>query len=320
MREGENMTATIGFDKPLYILAFDHRDLILAKSVPDHMQDMLTAEQKSEIELARSELLLAKHIVYRGFEAALGAGVAKDKAGILVDELFGADIIGKAEAQGYTIACPAEKSGQAEFEFEYGEDFARHIETLHPAFCKVLIRYNPEGDQELNRRQAASLKRLSDYLHTDRRSLFLLELWVPPERAQITELKGDRKAYDLELRPRLQTEAIQQLQDAQVEPDVWAVEGLDSHENCEKVLLAARTNGRDKVGCLILCESLDQEKVRERLNIAAGVTGFNGFAVGRTIFSDPLTRWAARKITKQAAAAEIGQSYREFVNIFERGR
>ena len=46
-------------------------------------------------------------------------------------------------------ACPAEKSGQDEFDFEYGEDFARHIEAFDPTFCKVLVRYNPEGDRAL---------------------------------------------------------------------------------------------------------------------------------------------------------------------------
>ena len=315
------MTASLGFDKPLYILAFDHRDLILAKSLSEDMLDMLTAEQRAEIELARSELLHAKHVVYDGFEAALATGVTKDNAGILVDERFGADILGEGEAKGYIIACPAEKSGQEEFDFEYGEDFAKHIETLRPTFCKVQVRYNPEGNQAKNLRQSARLKRLSDYLHGESRSLFMLELLVPPERAQLKELKGDKKAaYEVEIRPRLKVEAIQQLQDAQVEPDVWAVEGLDCREDCEKVVVAARSNGRDKVGCMILGEDADQEKVREWLKTAAGVPGFIGFAAGRTIFSDPLTRWNARKSTAQAAASEIGQLFREFVNIFEKDR
>lgn len=281
---------------------------------------MLTAEQRAEIELARSELLLAKHVVYRGFEAALAAGVTKDNAGMLVDERFGADILAKAKAQGYMIACPAEKSGQEEFDFEYGEDFAKHIETFHPTFCKVQVRFNPEGDQALNRRPSARLKRLSDYLHGESQSLFMLELVLPPEKAQLKELKGDRQTYDQEIRPRLKLEAIQQLQDAQVEPDVWAVEGLDSREDCEKVVAAARRNGRDKVSCIILGQGKDQQRASECLTTAAGVSGFIGFTVGRAIFSDPLTRWAARKITIQAAAAEIGQRYREFVNIFDQNR
>ena len=124
----------------------------------------------------------------------------------------------------------------------------------------------------------------------------------------------------MEIRPRLMVEAIHQLQDAQVEPDVGRIEGLDGREDCEKVVVAARYSGRDKVGCIILGGGADQQKVCEWLKTAAGVPGFIGFAVGRTIFSDPLARWLARKTTPQATAAQIGQRYREFVNIFEKDR
>jgi myo-inositol catabolism protein IolC len=309
------MTASLGFDKPLYILSFDDRDLLLAMS---GSEDMLTAEHAAEIESARAQIAFAKHLVYDGFQAALAAGVPKDKAGILVDEQFGADILCSAAGQGYMTACPAEKSGQKEFDFEYGEDFAKHIESFQPRFCKVQVRYNPDGDQDLNRRQAGRLKRLSDYLHGKSRSLFLFELLLPPEKAQLQNLNGDKQAYNMEIRPGLMVEAIRQLQAAQVEPDVWGVEGLYSREDCEKVVAAARSGGRDKVGCIILGGSKDVEKVRERLKTAAGVPGFLGFAVGRTIFSDPLTHWAANELTSKAAASQVGRRYREFVDIFEK--
>ena len=117
---------------------------------------------------------------------------------ILVDEQFGAAILRDASGDGYTTACPAEKSGQEEFDFEYGEEFARHIEAVQPTFCKVLVRYNPEGDRALNQKQAARLKRLSDYLHTSGRSKFMFELLVPPEKSQLDQVKGDKKAYDLQ--------------------------------------------------------------------------------------------------------------------------
>ncbi len=86
-------------------------------------------------------------MIYDGFKAAVAGGVPKEKAGILVDEQFGAAILRDAAAEGFITACPAEKSGQEEFDFEYGEDFARHIEAFGPTFCKVLVRYNPEGDR-----------------------------------------------------------------------------------------------------------------------------------------------------------------------------
>jgi myo-inositol catabolism protein IolC len=259
-------------------------------------------------------------VIYDGFKAAVAAGAPKEKAGVLVDEQFGAAVLRDAKAQGYVTACPAEKSGQDEFDFEYGENFAKHIEAFQPTFCKVLVRYNPEGDQALNRRQSARLKRLSEYLHGTSRSRFMFELLVPAEKAQLERLRGDKKAYDLEMRPRLMVQAIEELQEAQVEPDVWKIEGLDRRQDCEKIVAAAHRHGRDKVGCIILGRGEDDTKVRDWLATAAGVPSFIGFAVGRTDFWEPLVRWRAQKTTRDTAVAEIARRYRELVDIFEKAR
>jgi 5-dehydro-2-deoxygluconokinase len=225
-----------------------------------------------------------------------------------------------ASANGFTTACPAEKSGQEEFEFQYGEDFAAHIEAFNPAFCKVLVRYNPEGDQALNLRQAEQLRRLSDYLKSKGRSRMLFELLVPPEKEQLDRLKGDKKAYDVELRPKLMVGAIEQLQNAGVDPDIWKIEGLDRREDCEKIVAAARQGGRDKVSCIILGRGADDKKVSEWLEIAAPVPGFIGFAVGRTTFWEPVVDWRAGKLARESAVAEVARRYTEFVSIFERAR
>jgi len=304
------MTA-IGFNEPLYILPFDHRGSFQTKMFG--WTGTLSADQTAEI-------ASTKQVIYDGFKAALHAGVPEQKAGILVDEQFGAAILRDARANGYTTACPAEKSGQEEFDFQYGEEFAKHIEAFQPTFCKVLVRYNPEGDRALNLRQADRLKRLSDYLHTNGRSKFMFELLVPAEKAQLDHVKGDKKAYDVELRPRLMVQTIMELQDAQVESDVWKIEGLDRREDCEKVVAAARRRGRDNVGCIILGRGENDQKVREWLTIAATVEGFIGFAVGRTSFWDPLINMRARQITREDAVAQIAGRYREFVDIFDKAR
>src|SRR5271156_2802641 len=226
---------SVGFNKPLYVLPFDHRGSFQKKMFG--WDGALPPEQTAEI-------AASKRVIYDAVREAVSAGVPKEKAGILVDEQFGAAILRDAAADGYATSCPAEKSGQDEFDFEYGEDFAKHIEAFHPTFCKVLVRYNPEGDKSLNRRQSDRLKRLSDYLHSGKsRSRFMFELLVSAEKAQLDRLKGDKRAYDLQLRPRLMAKAIEQLQDAQVEPDVWKIEGLDRHEDCERVVAAARRGG-----------------------------------------------------------------------------
>jgi len=299
---------SLGFDKPLYILPFDHRGSFQKKMFG--WDGELSLQQTGEI-------AAAKRVIYDAFTDAVRAGVPRDKAGILVDEQFGATILRDAAAAGYATCCPAEKSGQDEFDFEYGEDFGKHIEAFHPTFCKVLVRYNPEGNQVLNQRQSARLERLSDYLHSKSQSRLMFELLVPAEKAQLDELRGDKKAYDRELRPTLMAEAIMDLQHAGVEPDVWKIEGLERQEDCEGIVAAARRGGRNRVGCIILGRGEDDRKVREWLSTAAAVPGFIGFAVGRTSFWDPLVDWRAQKITRDAAVAEIARRYQGFVEIFE---
>jgi myo-inositol catabolism protein IolC len=298
-----------GCEGSLYILPFDHRGSFQTKlfgwAAP------LSAAQTAEI-------AAAKQIIYDGLLSAISAGAPRDKAGVLVDEQFGAAILRNASAQHLTTAIPAEKSGQDEFDFEYGEQFSRHIESFNPTFCKVLVRYNPGGDLALNRRQATRLKHLSEVLAARARSRFMFELLVPPQAIQLEQLRGDKRAYDLDLRPRLMVKAIGELQQAGVEPDVWKVEGLDRREDYEAVVAAARAGGRSNVGCIVLGRGENHAKVRHWLSVAAAVPGFIGFAVGRTDFWDPLVAWRMKNATREQAVAVIAARYLEFVDLFER--
>jgi tagatose-1,6-bisphosphate aldolase len=195
---------TLGYNQPLYILPFDHRGSFQTGMFG--WEGALSPEQTVQI-------AAAKRVIYDGLKEAVAAGVPKEHAGILVDEQFGAAILRDAARSGYVTCAPAEKSGQEEFDFEYGEDFAEHIEACNPTFCKVLVRYNPEGDTRLNQRQAARLRRLSDYLHAHERK-YMFELLVPATPGQLNQVGGDRQRYDHERRPALMVNAIRELQEA----------------------------------------------------------------------------------------------------------
>jgi myo-inositol catabolism protein IolC len=299
---------TLGYNKPLYILPFDHRGTFQTGMFG--WKGTLSPEQTAQI-------AAAKEVIYDGFKAAVAAGVAKERAGILVDEQFGAAILQDAAKNGYVTAAPVEKSGQDEFDFEYGEDFMRHIEAFNPTFCKVLVRYNPEGDQDMNARQAGRLRRLSDYLHrTDRKYMF--ELLVPATPEQLQQVGGDRQRYDRERRPALMVSAIRELQEVGVEPDLWKIEGLDRREDCVRVAETARRDGRGEVGCIILGRGEDEAHVHTWLTTAAGVPAFIGFAVGRTTFWDPLIAWREQKSSREVAVAEIARRYGQWVDVFEK--
>lgn len=298
----------LGYSRPLYLLPFDHRHSYLAGMF--HVAPPLTAAQ-------REAVIDSKSVIYEGFRQALADGMPISAAGILVDEEFGAAILRDAASNQYVTALSTEKSGSDEFEFEYGAAFAEHMESFDPTFAKALVRYNPEGDAALNRRQTARLKQLSDYCRSaDRR--FMFELLVPATRAQKDRVAGDGGAYDLRIRPGLMVQAIRMMQDAGVEPDIWKIEGLDLREDCERVVATARRGGREGVGCIVLGRGVDRNKVTGWLETAASVPGFIGYAVGRTTFWEPVADYVAKRTTRQEAASRIAERYRGWAEAFER--
>jgi len=299
---------TLGYDSPLYLLPFDHRHSYATGMF--QFTTPLTADEHNII--AES-----KRVIYDGFRQALDEGVPSPRAGILVDEEFGASILRDAIGRGYVTALSTEKSGSDEFDFEYGARFAEHIESFGPTFAKVLVRYNPEGDAELNGRQTARLAQLSEYCRTaDQR--FMFELLVPATTAQLDRAEGDTENFDRRIRPGLMLQTIRALQDAGVDPDIWKIEGLDRREDCERVVDMARRDGRGHVSCIVLGRGADENKVVRWLETAASVPGFIGFAVGRTTFWDAVADYEARRVTRQEAVRRVAHRYREWASIFER--
>jgi 5-dehydro-2-deoxygluconokinase len=300
----------LGYEGTLYILAFDHRGSFQKKffgieGEPDAEQTAIIAD--------------AKHLIFEGLLQAVSAGADPSVTGVLVDEQFGSTVPEEARAAGLKVAMPAERSGQPYFDFQYGEDFPAHIERFDPDFTKVLVRYNPDGDGEANREQREKLRRLSDWLHEhDRR--FLFELLVPAEDEQLAQVGGDADRYDAELRPQLMRRAIAELQDGGVEADVWKIEGVEERSDCSMLVAQARSGGRNEVTCVVLGRGADDEKVDHWLTEAAPVDGFVGFAIGRSIWWDPLKAYVEGKIERAAGARAIAENYLRFVSVYERAK
>ena len=290
----------------LYLLALDHRASFVSK---------LFGITGSPTRGDEARIREAKGIIFSGFRKALDAGVRIEDAGVLVDEQFGAAIAREASAMGVQVAMPVEQSGQDEFDFEYGERFGDHVAAFDPTYAKVLVRYNPEGDAAMNSRQAARLARLDEWLHRESRR-FLFELLVPPEPHQLARVGGDRDRYDRELRADLMIQSMRELREAGIEPDVWKIEGLETRDDCVRVSAETRAGGRDRVECVVLGRGGDERKVVHWLTSAAGVAGYFGFAVGRTIWWAALEAFLAGG-SADAAADEIAATYRRLIDAYE---
>lgn len=291
----------------LFLLAFDHRasftrDLFGLSATPTGAEAARVSD--------------AKAVIYEGLLRALEQGVPRAAAGALVDEAFGREVAGRARADGLVLAMPVEASGQRLFAFEYGEAFGEHVERFDPAFAKVLVRYNPDDPDLLgNATQTARLKRLSAWLHARGRG-FLFELLVPATLPQLAAVAGDVDRYDRELRPDLVVRTIATLQTAGVEPAIWKIEGLETREDCVRVVEQARAGGRDGVACIVLGRGASEERVASWLRTAATVPGFRGFAVGRTIWLEALMAHRDGTLSRASAIDTIADRYQQAVEVY----
>jgi myo-inositol catabolism protein IolC len=298
----------LGYDGKLYILAFDHRGSFQKKMFG--IQGDPTPEETETI-------ADAKRLIFEGMELAVQRGVDAQATGVLVDEQFGSDIPKRAKQEGLVLAMPVEKSGQEEFDFEYGDDFGAHIDRFGGDFAKVLVRYNPEGDEDTNQRQLDRLKELADWLHANDHK-FLFELLVPAEDSQLESVGGDGDRYDAELRPALMKQSIKDIQDYGVEVDIWKIEGVDAREDAEMLAEQTRSGeGREGVVCVLLGRGASDDKVDHWLRQAAPVEGFVGFAIGRSIWWDALKGFLDGSLERGAAAEKVADNYLRFVKVYD---
>jgi myo-inositol catabolism protein IolC len=288
--------------KDLFILAFDHRgsierDLLKLPGKPT------TADQ----ELIRS----LKAVIFEGARIAWERTKSGEVA-ILVDEGYGSTVIARAKEVGIPLAVSVEKSGQAVFDFEYGDAFAEHIDKTNPDYVKTLVRYNPADRDETKATQLARLKVLSDAVEV-RPARLLLELLVPPV-AGLNET--DPVAFAAQERPSLVARSIADFQAAGIEADIWKLEGLTTSEDCALVVQQARAGGRESVACIVLGAGASAEIVDGWLRAAAPVDGFRGFAIGRSIWWTEIGDYIADRLDAGTAAARIAENFDRFVTVY----
>ncbi len=293
----------------LYFLAFDHRGFF-ERELAD-----------GGAPASREAILDAKRLILEGVKRA---GYETDAerpagAGILVDDQYGAELVGEARRLGVLVAMPAERSDRKVFELHHGARFAEEIMASDPDITKVLVRHNVQGDADGNAVQAERLRALSEWLAANERT-FLLELIVEPTAEQLARAGGNVERFERELRPPLIEAAMRELQDAGLEPAIWKVEGLDDAADARAIADVARRDGRDEVVCVVLGSGAGPERVDGWLRAAAASEGFVGFAIGRSIWWPPLRALRAGEIDRETAASQIARGYLRFVEVFERAR
>ncbi len=299
-----------GYSQDLYILAFDHRGTIT--------KGLLGVEGREPTQDEANKVSEMKKIIFDGFLKANEYGITGGDPAILVDETFGLEVQQKAKEMNIKFAAPVEKSGQKVFDFEYGDQFGEKINEVGADFVKILVRWNPDDEEEIRETQGNRIKELSDWL-TENDKKFLLEFLVPATEEQLASVENDQARYDSEIRPKLAVKVVKEMRERGADPDIWKIEGLDTSEDCEKVAQAIRTGDREDVIAVVLGRGASDEKVNEWLKAGSSVEGYKGFAIGRSIFWDALKGFHEGKKSREEAVEEIAQSYLGFLSVYQNG-
>jgi myo-inositol catabolism protein IolC len=297
--------------RPLFILADDHRD-----SLEKELYKLTEAPTPSQSARIRAD----KMLVYEALLDATKRLPDGAQAGILVDEEYGADVAAlAAKSDGLiNLSMPLEASGKDWFEFAYGDDWKTHAGYFDTDHAKVLIRDNPSLSVPERLQQAERLKVVSAWAVETRRSL-IVELLVPATDDDLKSVGGDKARYDDELRPRLTLEVIGFLQDHGADPALWKIEGMDKSADAAAVADLAKRGGRT-AGCIILGRHASKEDLDRWLDVAAPLPGYVGFAIGRSIWWDPLAGHFAGAIGSDVARHQISENYLYFVHEYINAR
>jgi myo-inositol catabolism protein IolC len=306
------MTWEPAHDDPVFILAMDHRSSF-AKTLfgvrdgdPDPAQ--------------RAAMEAAKRLIFAGLREAQPQ-LRNGRPGVLVDERYGQAVIDEARKMRDTItlAVPIEASGHDWFTLEWGTRWLAHVERISPGYAKVLVRDNPDFDPGDRAQQLDLLAEVSHQLRQIGVPL-LYELLVPATDAQLAAAGNDPYRYDRDDRPGLVVRVIADNQARGVEPRLWKVEGLETVDACAQVAEQARSGGRT-ADLIVLGRDAPADRLNHWLEVAGQVPAFVGFAIGRSIWEDPIRDFEA-SAKDDAAAADasrtIARRYLGFVDHWRR--
>ena len=292
--------------RPLVILAADHRS-----SLERDLYGLTAPPTPAQA----ARISADKMLIYQALLDAVPQLPASAQPGILIDEQYGAGVaeLATRTVGAISLAMPVEASGEQWFHYAY-DDWQAHAALFTTSHAKVLIRDNPGLEPGLRAAQAERLAEVSDWAAANDRAL-IVELLVPASAADLAAAGGTAASYDATLRPEHTVQVIEYLQDHGVTPALWGAEGLNHHDDAVTIAAVAKRGGR-AADCIVLGRQASQDQLDHWLQVAAPIPGFTGFAVGRSIWWDPLHAHLHHRSTAAWTRLRIATAYLDFVRYF----
>lgn len=291
-----------GPPSPLYMLAFDHRQVL---------RDLYPGVDTARLQDAKITVLDALE--------SLSGSVPRESLAYLVDEEYGAAAASLARERGLYLAMPIEASRTKVLQLQFPDDYPDRFARYAPQSVKALVFHNPADDADRKKAQLDLLRRIGEFAREQQRD-YLLEVLITPTSEQLERSGGDLAGFRANLFPELLADSIGEMQEHGIEPDIWKIEGLHTVQDAVDVAAQANRDGRDHVRCIVLGSGESPATVQRWLSNASAVPSFAGFAIGRTIWNEPLADLFAGRVSRDEAIGTMARSFAELITAFGRDR
>lgn len=289
----------------LFILPFDHRSYFLKKlGVVDRDP---TSE---EIELVTG----FKKTIYQAFQHSLTLGIPKESSAILVDDIYGKEILLDAKSSDIMTIQTTEISGLDYFAFEHGDNAEQFLTEVMPKYAKALVRLDPRNNTESEQTSINNLITLHEICKKNNIGLLIEPLFFPND-ADIEKYGNDKRTFDEQVRPNLVKQLMDILYAQGIRPDIWKIEGFSQPENYQTVAEHLKKYC-NTARIVILGRNETPEFVAKWITAGKNIPEVIGFAVGRTVFDSVLDDNKAGNISESEAIEQIAQNFYHYYKLF----
>ena len=273
---------TLGYDKPLYLLAFDHRG--------SFEQDLFGVVRAGAGRGARRHHQRSRRSFSTRTSRRLRRGAPADACG----GPGGRGVRHRASRggrrqQAYRWPCRSRSLARRSSSSSTATTSAAHIEAFDPDVRQGAGALQPgrrRGPEPAADRAAGHGSATGCATMT---ASSCSSCWCRRRRPSSTGSAATSASTTASCGPSLVVATIAALQAGGVEPDIWKIEGLDRPRTRARRWSRRRgPSGRDGVTCIVLGRGADEPQVIEWVKIGASVDGFDGFAVGRTLWEQAL--------------------------------
>jgi 5-dehydro-2-deoxygluconokinase len=259
----------------LFIFAFDHRDPFF--------------ELARETGAAEERIPVLKKLLVRAVAETEAARGLQGRVGLLCDDRYGQDALNAATGRGWWVGRPVELPGSNPLVFEHGRSVGTTLISWPvEQIVKCLVQFHPDDDVENRLENEAQLRTLYDAVQVSGHEL-LIEIVAP---------KALPDGPDILLR------SMKRLYNLGIYPEWWK---LPSPAASEWPAIDALIAERDPYcrGVVLLGRSAPIEQLASGFADAQRSRFCRGFAVGRTIFSEPARAWLAKQADQARQAHQV---------------